>query len=283
MYAPQSSPPSVAPPMYTAYYGPSTSQHTYGPASQQHYGTSAGQLAGCPSQFPYSHPTATSSVPNTAYAVGEDNRGYQMRPGGTPMLFPPTLDGPYDVVSPSSAGGDVVMECLGGGAPGVPFDVPNFRSLVGGIIAGLMAMICISLFICVGRCDFNFVFYLVGYYIWCIESDVTSYEGVHKLVRTVHQYTMALCLACLIDVTWLFMGFSTWLCAGGTADSCFDAPEDIKLRWTYGLHSTVLFLSTVNLFIKAAVIIMSFAWTQKQRKGSAPTSPSALYPPSIPS
>eukprot|EP00922_Rhytidocystis_sp_ex-Travisia-forbesii_P034959 GHVS01051923.1.p1 GENE.GHVS01051923.1~~GHVS01051923.1.p1 ORF type:complete len:264 (+),score=50.95 GHVS01051923.1:168-959(+) len=257
MYAPQSSPPSGPPAMYAAYYGPQySSQQPYPPYQQQ----------------PYAYPT--SSSPPTAFPpVGEDARGgYQMQ--SSPAFPPGVHDGERSPFSP-----ELSAECLGGGAPGVPFDIPNFRSLVGGIISGLMAMICISLFICLARADFNLVFYLMGYYIWCIESDVTDYEGVHKLARSVHHFTVALCLACIIDIMWLFMAFSTWLCASGTAEVCFSEPEDSKLKWTYGIHSMVLFLSTINLFIKAAVIIMSFSWMQKQRKVSAPPSPSCAHPP----
>eukprot|EP00922_Rhytidocystis_sp_ex-Travisia-forbesii_P037469 GHVS01055842.1.p1 GENE.GHVS01055842.1~~GHVS01055842.1.p1 ORF type:complete len:254 (-),score=42.55 GHVS01055842.1:413-1174(-) len=250
--------------MYTAYYGPG--QHYAAASPQQPY-------AQQPFSFPpTSSPPSSYPPPHAPGGMPEDSQvGYPMQ-----QSYPSHM---------LAGAGPCAADMDGGfGASDVPFDVPNFRSLAGGIIAGLMAMICISLFICLARADFNLVFYLMGYYVWCIESDVTDYEGVHKLLRSVHHFTMALCLACLIDVTWLFMAFSTWLCASGTAAVCFDQPEDSKLRWTYGIHSMVLFLSTVNLFIKVAVILMSFAWTQKQRKGggSAPPSPVRAPPHALP-
>lgn len=176
-------------------------------------------------------------------------------------------------------------EGFGGGAVGKYFDMPNFISLPGMIISCNMFMLCSSLYICLGRSDFNLIFYLLGYYIWCIESDVKDYDGLNSLRKAVKRYNFMLVLACILDVMWLFLGFSTWLCetevrSEGGNIGCFTGLEDSKLKWTYGMHSFVLFLSVINFFVKAAVVIMSFIWARQQGK-AVPSSPGNVASPSL--
>eukprot|EP01071_Lankesteria_metandrocarpae_P003424 Lankesteria_metandrocarpae@DN2945_c0_g1_i1.p1 len=124
-------------------------------------------------------------------------------------------------------------------------DVPSFKSLSGTIIVVILVMTVISLVTCLGRADFNFVFYLLGYLVWCIESEavtitpynirtvgnrgsfvpepralrndfnpswVSSYVCSRKMYRAVQQFTFLLLAAALVDIFWLLLAHSTWLC-----------------------------------------------------------------------
>ena len=129
-------------------------------------------------------------------------------------------------------------------------DLPNLRGSPGLIILCLYVLLVSSLFACLGRADFNFVLYLLGYHIWCVESDMKTTAGLRRLVRGARQFAVMLSIATLVDITWHFIAFSTWTCDKGEAQLCFPEPQNLQVRWTYGLHSLVLSLSIMNLGLK---------------------------------
>ncbi|OEH75459.1 hypothetical protein cyc_02012 [Cyclospora cayetanensis] len=149
-------------------------------------------------------------------------------------------------------------------------DLPNFRGTTGLIILCLYLLLPSSLFACLGRADFNFVLYLLGYHIWCVESDMKTTAGMRRLVRSARQFAVLLSVATLVDITWHFIAFSTWACDKGEAQLCFPEPQNLQVRWTYEIHSLALSLSLINLVLKVLVIFLSFSWVQQQRKAEAP-------------
>lgn len=114
----------------------------------------------------------------------------------------------------------------------------------------LMVLLVCSLFACLGRADFSFVLYLLGYHLWCVEADTKSVTGVKRLLRGARQYAVLLCIASVVEITWLFIAYSTWVCEKGDAELCFPESENLKVRWTYGVHNWALGLSTFCLLVK---------------------------------
>jgi len=204
---------------------------------------------------------------------------------------------------------------------GLSIDAPSFRSLSGLIIVIILVMIVISLFICLGRTDFNLTFYFLGYYLWCLESEAIQIAPFHprqlaqnnnfrdnnrgnfrsswkthflctrKMYKSVQQYTILLVAASVVDISWLLLAFSTWMCevedenrgsalAGKLAANvvtvsskmnlsvgqnnsgrtwCFTG-ENSRMALVFGMHQFVLFASVVNLFLKMMTIVLSFVW-----------------------
>ncbi|CBZ53438.1 conserved hypothetical protein [Neospora caninum Liverpool] len=144
-------------------------------------------------------------------------------------------------------------------------DLPGVRTLRGGIVTCIMVLLVSSLFACLGRADFNFVLYLVGYHLWCVDGETKSVTGVKRLLRGARQYAVLLCIASVVEITWLFIAYSTWSCEKGDAELCFPESENLRVRWTYGIHNWALGLSTFNLLVKLFLIFLSFTWVQRQR------------------
>nr|PIM03173.1 putative transmembrane protein [Toxoplasma gondii COUG] len=144
-------------------------------------------------------------------------------------------------------------------------DLPGVRTLRGGIVTCIMVLLVSSLFACLGRTDFNFVLYLVGYHLWCVDGETKSVTGVKRLLRGARQYAVLLCIASIVEITWLFIAYSTWSCEKGDAELCFPESENLRVRWTYGMHNWALGLSTFNLLVKIFLIFLSFTWVQQQR------------------
>eukprot|EP00921_Rhytidocystis_pertsovi_P022267 GHVQ01035613.1.p1 GENE.GHVQ01035613.1~~GHVQ01035613.1.p1 ORF type:complete len:281 (+),score=52.27 GHVQ01035613.1:262-1104(+) len=215
-------------------------------------------------------PAGGGYVTYSRIGADDTNRGMLGGGGGGAIVLDPSV-----IVGIKPTTSDSLKSILNLGHPP---DMPSYKSLPGCIITLILSMLILSLFICLGRSDFNFVFYLMGYYVWCIDADPSDYEGLHRMMKSIQQYSIALCLACFVDVMWLFMGFSTWLCEEGGVE-CFQGDQDSKLRWTHGMHLFVLYLSMINFVFKLAVATMSFVWVQRQQKSpmtaaSMPSSPS---------
>eukprot|EP01070_Trichotokara_eunicae_P012640 Trichotokara_eunicae@DN9534_c0_g1_i1.p1 len=163
-------------------------------------------------------------------------------------------------------------------------DVPSFRSLSGTIIVLIFIMLAFSVIICLGRSDFNFILYLLGYYIWCIESDKhrdrahekpagqgmlnISYYCSRNMYRNVYQYTIALSIASLLDSFWTVIGINAWLCDPKDA-SCVSSKENLSS--VLYMHRFVVVLSTFNLLLKVVTIVLSSSWLQQQKKVVAGT------------
>ena len=129
-------------------------------------------------------------------------------------------------------------------------DLPNFRGTPGLIILCIFLLLLSSMFSCLGRADFNFVLYLLGYHIWCVESDTKTTAGLRRLVRGARQFAVLLSVTTLVDMTWHFIAFSTWVCEKGEAQLCFPEAQNLQVRWTYGMHNMALTLSLINLVLK---------------------------------
>lgn len=160
-------------------------------------------------------------------------------------------------------------------------DMPNLRGSPGLIILCIFLMMLFSMFACLGRADFNFVLYLLGYHIWCIESDTKTTAGLRRLVRGARQFAVLLSIATLVDMSWHFVAFSSWVCEKDEPHLCFPEPPNLQVRWTYGMHRLALSLSLVNLLLKALVIFLTFSWVQQQRKilGITASRGTAISPP----
>ena len=143
-------------------------------------------------------------------------------------------------------------------------DMPNCNTISGAVVALHWVMITLSCFICLVRSDYNFVFYLGGYYIWAIEGDrhgmsslaaASAYPGtseIHittkKMYRNVKSYLTIYALAVVVDVAWLALGFSTFMC-DSKSDNCWIKSSKL-LYMTINLHQAGLYLSVVNAFLK---------------------------------
>ncbi|CAM9186976.1 unnamed protein product, partial [Rangifer tarandus platyrhynchus] len=158
---------------------------------------------------------------------------------------------PPRLLPPLSSSGDWLGRGRFSSAAFTAEDMPGFSTLRRGIVLCIMLLLISSLFACIGRADFNFVLYLLGYHLWCVESDTKTVTGVKRLIRGARQYAILLCIAAVVDTTWLFIAYSTWSCEKGDPELCFPEPENLRVRWAYGIHNWALGLSTFNLLLKA--------------------------------
>lgn len=166
--------------------------------------------------------------------------GSQRPYSGMPSYGPPSS---MPALTPLPSSGEDVYE-----------DLPNFRGTPGVIIFCLYLLLVSSLFANLGRSDFNFVLYLLGYHIWCIESDMKTTAGLRRLVRGARQFAVLLSVATLVDITWNFIAYSTWACDKAEPQLCFPEPQDLQVRWSYGAHSLALTLSLINLVLKVRLM-----------------------------
>ncbi|PFH38583.1 hypothetical protein BESB_009250 [Besnoitia besnoiti] len=222
-------------------------------------------------------PSATSSITYTAHPAAPggsfcmSSAPVAVMPEGPPPALLPPIPSSFRPGWLSNASSE---------------DLPGVRTLRGGIVTCIMVLLVCSLFACLGRADFNFVLYLVGYHLWCVEGETKSVTGVKRLLRGARQYAVLLCIASVVEITWLFIAYSTWSCDKGDAEICFPESENLKARWTYGIHSWALGLSTFNLLVKILLIFLSFTWVQQQRNtlGLAGAGPvpggTSILPPS---
>lgn len=165
-------------------------------------------------------------------------------------------------------------------------DVPNWRTLSGTIIILIMSMMVTSVFICLVRSDFNFVFYLFGYYVWCIESrshhtmevvqpDVYPRTSDLRLaskstIDAAKCYSILLAGATFVDISWFYLGGSVWLCGGGDSQSCWPGKEDgevfRRIKLTYNLHRFAILVSLLNIVGKVGNIKTQFSSTTVLRE-----------------
>ena len=107
----------------------------------------------------------------------------------------------------------------------------------------LMAVAYIGLFNCLVRCDYNVVIGLICYFYWNTRAAKT------RQVATVIAVILAVSL--VFDVIWMMIIWKSW------TGSNWASPVWNNLRsW----HVFVIFLSFVNLFLKAAAAY--FVWTE---------------------
>lgn len=221
---------------------------------------------GPPSQGPLSSYSSMGPPPylSRSYASG-------VGLGGPPFYGGPPLSNSYRASPPSASPASFP----------VYDDLPNLRGSPGLIILCLYILLISSLFACLGRADFNFVLYLLGYHLWCIESDYKTAAGLRRLVRGARQFAVLLSITTLVDITWQFIAFSTWACEKEEPQLCFPEPQNLRVKWTHGIHSFALYLSLINLVLKVLLIFLTFSWVQQQRGilGIPPSRGTAISPP----
>lgn len=194
-------------------------------------------------------------------------------------------------------------ECTGGSGGGGRCAVylPEWRSVSGLIILILMMSLVLSLFLCLVRFDFNFVLYLFGYLIWCIDArhDVVpvndtrnclgSSQGQSELwvaskqtFRAVEWLTRLFGGAVLLDISWLYLAVPAWLCwddtednvmpssycgalAGISASSHGDSSFS-RLMIIHRLHSLAIAGTVALLCGKILLIGLSRIWICQQKR-----------------
>lgn len=153
-------------------------------------------------------------------------------------------------------------------------DVPNWTTLSGSIILLIGSMMLISVFVCLSRPDFNFVFYLFGYYLWCIESkthpvmEVVSTDlyprtselrlAAKSTIKAAKHYALLLAGAVLVDLTWLYLGSSPWSCEESGSQKCWTVGgenDDLKrhVKSSYLLYQFAMFGSILNIIGKVGI------------------------------
>ncbi|CEM03452.1 unnamed protein product [Vitrella brassicaformis CCMP3155] len=116
-----------------------------------------------------------------------------------------------------------------------------------------LTILAISLFLCLGRTDFNMPIYLMGYFIWA--TGESSKAGT--LWRSIVQLNWVLTGLLVLDGIWVTVAMLSWFC-----DACV---LDLKLRWEEGLHHFVLYASCLNWVGKAVVMFLQSMWVQMRR------------------
>lgn len=144
---------------------------------------------------------------------------------------------------------------------------PNFHSLSGLIVVTIQLSLLLSLALCLVRFDFNFVLYLMGYFIWCMDAThnnitLTADNFAHNpscrdefwvaskpTLRAVEWLIRLLCGAALFDSTWLYFTVPTWLCwDDGSDDSSLPSP------YCAALAEATTTLSTDSSFTRLLVV-----------------------------
>lgn len=203
--------------------------------------------------------------------------GGQVGPGVQHTFLAPV---PHVALIDSEAGG--VTEVDAGDA----IDKPSCRSLSGSIIILTLTMLVVSLFVCLARPDFNFVLYLLGYSIWCLESVHHAFPAAvipgrypraselrvatKQMISSVEYYNFLLGGAILLDMSWVYLASSAWLCMDDAAEKCFEGPGSeqtiVRVNMTSWMHQFSIFGSTVNIVGKITVMVLSVIWLLQQKR-----------------
>jgi len=171
-----------------------------------------------------------------------------------------------------------------------PFDMPSFSSMGGIVITLHHFMLVISLLICLGRPDLNLVFYLMGYYLWCIHGhrykrkveegpDTIKYPHTAHVyvaskttVRVINHYTIALTCALAFDFLFLFIGYESFVCKAFVTGSESPITDKCVIELSQLQYSTRLvqrwsyFWMMINTLLKAVCVGLSFAYVSQQKK-----------------
>lgn len=101
--------------------------------------------------------------------------------------------------------------------------VPNLKRISGVIIITNIVLMFVSVLISIIRSDFNIVLYIMGYYIWCIESKVHAANPMRPPLPTLRLASKstiksAKCYALLLsgsvpfDICWLYLSSNSFFC-----------------------------------------------------------------------
>ncbi|CDJ45001.1 hypothetical protein, conserved [Eimeria tenella] len=243
-------------------------------------------IYGCP--LSQGLPVAFASLPPPGAPLGAP--GAPRGPPGAPLLTglrssagygggPPPSLGPALLV-PRAAGPPAAAQSSSSSSSSWE-QLSSLRGSPGVIMLLLQLLLTSSLFACVGRCDFNFGVYLVGYHVWCMDSCCASRAALRRLLRAARHFAVLLSLASFADILFLFVSFSTWICEQQSPRLCFPEPRDLQVRWAHRAHAFALGLSLLNLVLKVLVIFLSFSWVQQQRRilGLSTSMGTAMSPP----
>ncbi|KAK6590289.1 hypothetical protein RS030_162502 [Cryptosporidium xiaoi] len=128
----------------------------------------------------------------------------------------------------------------------------------------IYVQLIISLFLCIGRTDYNFILYLLGYYIFCAEAAPIDINSLIRKITGIRRYLILVILAALIEVVWLSFAISGWTCLNNQSpDVCF--VEDFQMNWELQLHIYIIWGSLVNLILKFILGISCWMWIDRER------------------
>ncbi|KAH8741179.1 hypothetical protein FG386_000086 [Cryptosporidium ryanae] len=143
-------------------------------------------------------------------------------------------------------------------------DLNNVKRLENVIELLVYIQLIISLFLCIGRNDYNFILYLLGYYIFCAETAPLDVNSLIRKITGIRRYLMLIVLATLIEIVWLSFAASGWTCPSNQSpDVCF--VDDFQMNWELQLHIYIIWGSFINLILKFILGISCWMWINRER------------------
>ncbi|OLQ18592.1 hypothetical protein ChUKH1_05805 [Cryptosporidium hominis] len=128
----------------------------------------------------------------------------------------------------------------------------------------IYSQLVISLFLCIGRTDYNFMLYLLGYGVFCVEMPPLDVNGLIRKITGIRRFLMLIILATAIEAIWLSFAVSAWLCPNNqNPDVCF--VEDFQMNWEYKLHQYIIWGSSINFILKLVLGTLCWMWIVKER------------------
>ncbi|EAK88485.1 hypothetical protein [Cryptosporidium parvum Iowa II] len=128
----------------------------------------------------------------------------------------------------------------------------------------IYSQLVISLFLCIGRTDYNFTLYLLGYGVFCVEMPPLDVNGLIRKITGIRRFLMLIILATAIEAIWLSFAVSAWLCPNNqNPDVCF--VEDFQMNWEYKLHQYIIWGSSINFILKLVLGTLCWMWIDKER------------------
>mmetsp|Transcript_51051 Transcript_51051/g.134500 ORF Transcript_51051/g.134500 Transcript_51051/m.134500 type:complete len:159 (-) Transcript_51051:84-560(-) len=120
----------------------------------------------------------------------------------------------------------------------------------------LLTCFSISMFVCLARPDFNLIAYLMGYYIWVKDDEVSM-----KQRQAIHTFNCSLAVISCLDLSWLLWAHSSWTCpySEEVRGACGEEANDY-LRAVSGVHWWCMGGSWVAFILKIIVICVQSLW-----------------------
>ncbi|EEA07393.1 uncharacterized protein CMU_035660 [Cryptosporidium muris RN66] len=128
----------------------------------------------------------------------------------------------------------------------------------------LFIQLIFSLSVCIGRSDYNFILYLIGYALFCVELPPVDVNGVIRKITGIRRYLILVIVAIMIDAAWLSFAMSAWLCSSNISlDVCF--VEDFQMNWEFKMHKFVIWGSSLNFLLKGVLGLLCWMWINNER------------------
>ncbi|KAJ1610632.1 hypothetical protein OJ253_1127 [Cryptosporidium canis] len=128
----------------------------------------------------------------------------------------------------------------------------------------IYTQLVISLFLCIGRTDYNFALYLLGYGLFCVDMPPLDVNGLIRKITGIRRFLMLIVMATAIEVVWLSFAVSAWLCPSNQSlDVCF--VEDFQMNWEFRLHQYIIWGSSINFVLKLVLGTLCWMWIDKER------------------